>query len=71
MDDLEEKNLDDATEGQYNQIKNLMNQNKIKLWEEPYFDKDAGAQEENILELACNLAPTLEMDSMFVLGGLR
>ena len=89
----EERALDDATEGRYNEISNLMRQNKIKyvfvylffedfltrvsfffeprLWEEPYFSKDSGPQDEKLLELACNLSPTLEMDQMFVLGGLR
>lgn len=67
----EERALDDATEGRYNELSNLMKQNKIKLWEEPYFSKDSGPQDDKLLELACNLSPTLEMDQMFVLGGLR
>ena len=88
----EERALDDATEGRYNEISNLMRQNKIKyiplmlkelgesaelsalnfrLWEDPYFSKDSGPQVEKLLELACNLSPTLEMDQMFVLDGLR
>ena len=44
---------------------------KPRLWEEPYFSQDTGPQDEKLLELACNLSPTLEMDQMFVLGGLR
>ena len=92
MMENEERALDDATEGRYNEISNLMRQNKIKyialmldesgvnaelyasnfrLWEDPYFSQDSGPQDEKLLELACNLSPTLEMDQMFVLGGLR
>lgn len=42
-----------------------------RLWEEPYFNQESGPQDEKLLELACNLSPTLEMDQMIVLGGLR
>ena len=65
--------LDEATEGKYNEIGNLIRENKIKLWEEPYYVRGSGGQqEEKLLELACNLSPMLDnMDSIFVLGGLK
>ena len=69
--EIEERALDDSTEGRYNEIRSLVRQNKIKLWEEPYFSQDSGSQDDKLLELACNLSPTLEMDQMFVLEGLR
>ena len=67
----QDRQLDDATESKYNEISNLIRENKIKLWLDPYYTKSSGPREEKLLELACNLSPMLDMDQVFVLGGLR
>lgn len=52
-------------------IRNLVNENKIKLWLSPYFDQMTGTSNESkMLEMANTLAPELEMDDIEVFNGL-
>ena len=58
-------------ESNLSQIRNSVNENSIQLWKDPYYDKDKKlANEDKVLELACNLSTTLEMDDMYILWGL-
>ena len=58
-------------ESNLSQIRNSVNENSIQLWKDPYYDKDKKlANEDKVLELACNLSTTLEMDDMYILRGL-
>ena len=60
-----------VNESNLSQIRNSVNENSIQLWKEPYFDKDKKVPNENkLLELACNLSTTLELDDMYILRGL-
>ena len=58
-------------ESNLSQIRNSMNENNIQLWKDPYYDKDKKhPNEEKLLELACNLSTTLELDDMYIFRGL-
>jgi hypothetical protein len=60
-----------VNESNLGQIRNSVNENSIQLWKEPYFDKEKKVPNENkLLELACNLSTTLELDDMHILRGL-
>ena len=59
-------------ESNLSQIRNSVNENKIQLWKEPYFNKEQNIPEEDkLLELACNLSTTLELDDMYILRNLK
>ena len=58
-------------ESNISQIRNSVNENSIQLWNDPYYDKDKKLpNEEKLLELACNLSTTLELDDMYIFRGL-
>ena len=58
-------------ESNLSQIRNSVNENSIQLWKDPYYDKDKKIpNEEKLLELACNLSTTLELDDMYIFRGL-
>ena len=67
---MEDQNviLEEAT---LNQIRNIINQNKIKLWQYPYYDKETGPNESKILQCANNLATTLELEDLEIYQGLK
>ena len=59
-------------EANLSRIRNLINQNKIKLWLDPYYDNDNKAPfETEMLQTANALAPELEMDDMEVYNGMK
>ena len=59
-------------EAMLSRIRNVVNQNKIKLWLEPYYDKETlTPNESNMIQTANSLALELEMDDMEVLRGLK
>ena len=43
----------------------------FRRWVDPYFDPEVGCNDDQVLELAGNLAPTLLMDVMAVFAGLK
>lgn len=58
-------------ESNLSQIRNSVNENSIQLWKDPYYDINKKLpNEEKILELACNLSTTLELDDMHIFRGL-
>jgi len=58
-------------EANLSRIRNLINQNKIKLWLDPYYDNDNKTPfETKMLQTANALAPDLEMDDMEVYNGM-
>eukprot|EP00094_Tigriopus_californicus_P006775 TCALIF_06526-PA protein Name:"Similar to NUB1 NEDD8 ultimate buster 1 (Homo sapiens)" AED:0.17 eAED:0.17 QI:0/0.66/0.57/0.85/0.83/0.71/7/149/781 len=57
-------------EGVFNQIRNSLNQNGIKLWVEPYC-KEGIPQGDKLLELACSLSPVLGIDDMTLMEGIK
>ena len=64
----EDKIVQEAT---LSRIRNLINENKIKLWLEPYYDVEKRiAQESKLLQTANALAPELELDDIEVFNGL-
>ena len=52
-------------------VRNAVNQNKIKLWTEPYQTGDSAADQGKLMELGSNLAPTLDLDEDIVTECLR
>ena len=52
-------------------VRNAVNQNKIKLWTEPYHTGDSAADQAKLMELGSNLAPTLDLDEDTVTDCLR
>ena len=59
-------------EANLSRIRNLINQNKIKLWLDPYYDIDNKAPfETEMLQIANALAPELEMDDVEVYNGMK
>jgi len=52
-------------------VRNAVNQNKIKLWTEPYHTGDSAADQAKLIELGSNLAPTLDLDEDIVTECLR
>jgi len=66
--ETEEKTIQEAT---LSRIRNLVNANKIKLWNDPYLSKeDSTPNESKLLELANTLSPELELDDMEIFQGL-
>ena len=64
----EEKIVQEAT---LSRIRNLINENKIKLWLEPYYDvENKVAHESKMLQTANALPPELELDDIEVFNGL-
>ena len=64
----EDKIVQEAT---LSRIRNLINENKIKLWLEPYYDVEKKiTQESKLLQTANALAPELELDDIEVFNGL-
>ena len=58
-------------EATLSRIRNVVNENKIKLWTPPYYDKDNPEDDAKLLQLASTLAVTLEMDDVEILEGLK
>ena len=59
-------------ESNLSRIRNLVHENKIQLWKEPYYNQEKKiASEDKLLELACNLSTTLELDDVYILEGLK
>ena len=52
-------------------VRNAVNQNKIKLWTEPYHTGDSAADQAKLMELGSNLAPTLDLDEDTVTDCLK
>ena len=70
----EESSRDESIvqEANLSRIRNLINQNEIKLWLDPYYDNDNKAPfETEMLQTANALAPELEMDDMEVYNGMK
>ena len=66
--ETEDKIVQEAT---LSRIRNLVNENKIKLWLDPYYDVDKKVpMESKILQTANALAPELELDDIEVFNGL-
>jgi len=67
--------LEDEEEAVYeaklSRVRNGVNENKIKLWVEPYYTGDATADQVKLMELGSNLALTLDMDEDTVTGCLK
>ena len=68
---LEDNPEDILEEAHLSQIRNLMNENKIKLWVDPYYSKETGPNEEKLLQTSNALATTLEMDDLAVYRGIK
>ena len=43
----------------------------FRLWTDPYYDKASGPVEDKMLQLACNLAISLELKDLDVLQALK
>ena len=66
--ETEDKIVQEAT---LSRIRNLINENKIKLWLDPYYDVDKKvSMESKMLQTANALAPELELDDIEVFNGL-
>ena len=58
-------------EANLSRIRNLIKENKIKLWLEPYYDNvSKSPHESKMLQTANALAPELELDDMEVYNGM-
>ncbi len=68
---LEDNSEDILEEANLSQVRNLINENKIKLWVDPYYSPDTGANEEKLLQTANALATTLELDDIVVYQGIK
>lgn len=71
MEEESSKDENIIEEANLSRIRNLINENKIKLWIDPYYDSENKVPfESKMLQTANALAPELELDDIVVYNGM-